>query len=238
MAPRLATRNPAALSYYTMRKAVGVLALSLPLVLALGVVVLSLLGPRHALPAPVLQRSISDYYYTPMRNYLVGSLFAIAAFLICTRGYDLRDEIAGYISGICAFGVAILPSVNPRSPGYTHLQLAIGYIHAGLAAIMFLALAYFCLFLFRQSSREGRPTRRKQHRNRIYQVCGLVIVACLGVMFVLPIDGIALWLYPINPLFTCETLALAAFGVAWLTKGEGILRDKPQNHNHAHKTPS
>ena len=233
MSPRVATRNPAALSYYTMRRAVGLLALSLPLVLAFGVIALSLLGPHHALPRPVLQRSISDYYYTSMRNYLVGSLFAIAAFLICTRGYDLRDEIAGYVSGVCAFGVALMPSVNPRSPVHTPLQVAIGYAHAGLAAIMFLALAYFCLFLFRQSSGERRPTKRKQHRNRIYKVCGLVIVACMGVMLVLPIDGVALWLYPIDPLFTCETLALAAFGIAWLTKGEGILPDKPQNHNHS-----
>lgn len=238
MPSRPATRNPAALSYYTMRRAVGILALSLPLVLAFGVIGLSLFGSRHAMPSPVLQRSISDYYYTPMRNYLVGTLFAIAAFLICTRGYDLRDEIAGYISGICAFGVAILPSVNPRSPGYTRLQLTIGYVHAALAAVMFLTLAYFCLVLFRQSSREGRPTKRKQHRNRIYSACGLVMVVCMAVMFVLPIDGVALWLYPVNPLFTCETLALAAFGIAWLTKGEGILRDKPQNHNHTHKTAS
>ncbi len=161
-----APRNPAVHSYYTMRRAVGVTALSLPFVLGFGSIVLSLVGPAHALPHPLLERSISDYYHTPMRDYLVGSLCAIAAFLACSRGYDRQDEIIGYMAGAFTFGVAFFPSFDPRSARYTLLDVEFGYIHTAFAALMFLALAYFCIFLFRRSSPEKPFTRRKLHRNQ------------------------------------------------------------------------
>ena len=219
------SRNPAVLSYYAMRRAVGMIACSLPFVLAGGGMVMGLLGPGHALPHPLVERSISDYYYSPMRNYLVGSLCAIAAFLACSRGYDVTDEILGYLAGAFAFGVALFPSVNPRSYVYTELQVRIGFVHTGFAALMFLVLAYFCIFLFRKSSPEKPFTRRKRHRNRIYGACGLTIVVCMVVMVTLTIGGIERGRRPSPVLFWCESAALIAFGVAWLTKGEGILKD-------------
>jgi hypothetical protein len=222
-------KNPAVLSYYAMRRAVGYIALSLPLTLALGAIVLAILGPSHDLPHPLLQRSISDYYYTPMRNYYVGSLCAIGAFLVCSRGYDIQDEITGYLAGAFAFGVAVFPSVDPYG-GYTALQVDIGFVHTGFAALMFLVLAYICMFLFRRSSPEKPLTRRKLHRNRLYRFCALVIVASMAAMVGLTIDSSLRAIPPSSLLFWWETLALAAFGIAWLTKGEGLLKDKPHHH--------
>jgi len=230
MPARTTTKNPAVLSYYTMRRAVGLIALILPFALACGCILYALIGPSHALPHPILQRSISDYYYTPMHDYLIGSLCAIAAFLVCSRGYDLIDEITGYLAGFFTLCVALIPPVDPRSSSYTAVQVDIGFVHSGFAALMFLSLAYFCIFLFRKSSPEKTLTRRKRDRNRIYGTCGLIIVACIIVMVSLTIRAIAESLRPSFLLFWCESLALAAFGVAWLTKGEGILRDKPQHH--------
>lgn len=229
MSARTTLKNPAVLSYYALRRTVGLIALSLPFVLAVGVILLALIGPGHALPQPVLQRSISDYYYTPMGNYLTGSLGAIAAFLICSRGYDRTDEITGYLAGAFTLGVALFPSVNPRSAEHTRLQLNIQTAHTAFAALMFLVLAYFCLFLFCKSCPEKSLTRRKLHRNTIYKVCGLVIVACILVMVSLPLKAVARRLQPIDALLYSESLALMAFGVAWLTKGEVFLRDKPQD---------
>jgi cytochrome bd-type quinol oxidase subunit 2 len=164
-----------------------------------------------------------------MGNYLVGSLCAIAAFLICSRGYDLNDEIAGYLTGTFTLGVALFPSVNPRSAEHTRLQLDVSYVHLGFATLMLFAIAYFCLFLFRKSSPERELTRRKLHRNTIYGICGLIIVVCILIMVGLTLKSVSRWLQPIDPLLCFESLALVAFGVAWLTKGEGILRDMPQD---------
>ncbi len=230
MSPHTNSKNPAVLSYYAMRRAVGITALSLPVVLALGSILLALLGPNHTLPHPLLERSISDYYYTPMHDYYVGSLWAIAAFLAFSRGYDLTDEIIGYLAGFFTVGVALFPPVNPNRYIYTTTQVDIGFIHTGFAALQFLAFAYFCIFLFRKSSPEKPFTRRKRHRNRIYGACGLVIVVCMLAMVSLTLNAIEKSHRPSFMLFWCEALALVAFGVAWLTKGEGILKDKPQNH--------
>jgi hypothetical protein len=229
---RSRSRNPATLSYHALRRAVGIIAMSLPFALASGAILLALIGPDHALPQPILQRSISDYYYTPVGNYLVGSLAVIAAFVFCSRGYDLSDEITGYLAGASTLGVAILPPVNPRG-GYTQLQVDIGFAHTGFAALMFLALAYFCLFLFRRTSPEKRLTRRKRHRNNLYAICGFTIVISMMGMVSLTLQPVTRVLQPIHPILCFESLALMAFGVAWLTKGEGFLKDRPHIHTEA-----
>ena len=61
-----------------------------------------------------------------MGNYLVGCLCIIAAFLICSRGYDLNDEITGYLAGAFTLGVALFPAPDPRSFEFTQLQVNIG----------------------------------------------------------------------------------------------------------------
>jgi hypothetical protein len=219
-----------------MRRAVGVTALSLPFVLAFGSVVLSLAGPAHALPHPLLERSISDYYHTPMRNYLVGSLFAIAAFLVCTRGYDLRDEITGYVAGGLALVVALVPSVNPHHTIHNRFHDDLGRVHLVAAALMFFVLSYFCVVLFRKTSSNAPLTRRKRHRNSVFLACGVVMIACMSMMLLLTVKRVQAVLWPTGVLFWCESLALFAFGIAWLIKGEVFLRDRPQNHvqhNHA-----
>lgn len=236
MLSRRTSKNPAVLSYYSMRRAVGLIALTLPLGLACGSIVASRLGPGDAFPHPLLQRSISDYYYTPMRDYYVGALCAIGAFLACSRGYDLLDEVTGYLAGFFAFGVAFFPSFDPRGTRYTHIDVEFGYAHTVFAALLFLMLAYVCIFLFRKSSPQKPFTRRKRNRNRLYGLCGLTLIACMIVMVSLTVRATVERRHPSPWLFWFEALALAAFGVAWLTKGEGILRDKPHNHNHANHT--
>lgn len=162
-----------------------------------------------------------------MGNVLVGSLCAIAAFLVSSRGYDLADEVTGYVAGISSFGVALIPSLNPRGGPYTQLQLQTALVHSAFAGVMFLALAYFCMVLFRKTSPGRRITRRKLHRNRIYFACGVVILLCDAGMAILAIPAVAQRFWHDRPLLMFETLALIAFGIAWLTKGNGILRDQP-----------
>lgn len=115
-----------------------------------------------------IQTSISACYYTGMRNLFVGSLCAIAMFMLCTRGYDRKDEVAGIFSALCAIGVAFFPT-SPAS-GATHRQCVIGNVHDTFAALLFLALAYFCLVLFRMSAENRVLTRNGIQRNRVYTV--------------------------------------------------------------------
>jgi hypothetical protein len=231
MLPRSTSTNPVVLSYYAMRRMVGYIALALPFALAAGYLVAILLESGH-LPHPLLERSISDYYYTPMRDYYVGSLCAIAAFLACSRGYDLHDEVTGYFAAACVIGVACCPSFNPHSGSYTPLEFQLGLIHTAFAALMYLMLSYICIFLFRKSSPAKPFTRRKRDRNRIYAACGFIMVACMMTMVGLTIHSVVEQHHPSHWLFWCEALALGAFGIAWLTKGEGFMRDTRHQPDH------
>jgi hypothetical protein len=217
--------NPVVLSYYTMRRIVGMLALALPFALAAGSILAALLITGH-LPHPLLQCSISDYYYTPMRNVYIGSLCAIAAFLAWSRGHDLHDEITGYLAGVCALGVAFFPSFNPRCIRYTPEDFAFGLIHTAFAALMYLMLAYICIFQFRKSSPQKPFTPRTRDSSLIYAASGLIMVACMVAMVSLTLLTTVERRHPSHWLFWCEALANCAFGIARLNKGEGFMRDK------------
>jgi hypothetical protein len=193
-------------SYLALRRVVGVLGVALPVVLALW---------GFALCGCIrLQPSISAYYDLRTRDALVGILFTIAWFLFTYRGYDRRDDIVGNLACVFALGVALFPNSG------TAVESA---LHSGCALALFLALAYFSLFLFTKS--RGSPTREKRIRNFIYRVCGVGILLCVALI------GLHAWalagtvVSALHPVFWLETLALWAFGVSWFIKGETLFKD-------------
>lgn len=201
------------LSYMGLRKTVGVIAIALPLVLVFG---------RWGLAGVGMESSISAYYYTGMRDVLVGSLCAIAMFLLSYKGYERQDDIAGDMACAFALGIALFPTVPAGDP--TPAQIVLGRLHAFCAGAFFLTLAYFSLVLFRKGVRH--PTPRKVLRNRVYTVCGWTIVGCvlgLGIVHLLPREAAA---HQLNPIFWLEAVGIWAFGWSWFTKGEGILSDQ------------
>jgi hypothetical protein len=193
-------------SYRTLRRVVGVLGMSLPVVLA--VWGFAVLGEMR------LQPSISDYYLLRTRDAFVGVLFTIAWFLFTYRGYDWRDNTAGNLACVFALGVALFP--NSGSNGER-------VVHVVSATALFLVLAYFSFFLFTLSA--GSPTPQKIVRNRIYRTCGGVIVVCIaGAASAAFLDVAALRAR--SPIFWLESAALWAFGVSWFVKGETVIKDK------------
>ena len=175
MAHALVSKDPASLSYYVLRKAVGIVALSLPFALALGYIVLTPVA-TGTLPEPRFLESISAYYYTCMGHFFTGALCAIAMFLMCTVGYDGEDEVTGYIASGLALAVAFFPT-TPDKPQVTRLEDALGWVHQISAAVLFLVLSYFCFFLFTRT--DGNPTPRKLKRNKVYRACGSAIVGSI-----------------------------------------------------------
>lgn len=200
------------ISYLSLRKAIGIIGLALPFALALG---------KIFFESPGIQASISGYYYTVMRDVFVGSLCAIAVFLMSYRGYERKDEVAGDLAFVFALGVALFPTTPDTSPVVT----AVGALHSLSAACLFLTLAFFALVLFRKTDPNRAPTRRKVQRNTVYTVCGYTILACIVLIAVVGLLSDDSPVKKLDPVFWLESAAVVAFGVSWLTKGEAILTD-------------
>lgn len=205
-------------AYRHLRIAIGLLALSLPFAVVLGKGLLD-----HSW---VLQGSISAYYYTHSRNYFVGALCALAVFFLSYEYRHLNqfraDNYLSNLASIAALGVAFLPTTRGGGVA-TRPEKVVGTFHYLSAIVLFLVLAVFCLFLFTRS--QGDKTPQKVLRNRVYRVCGGVIVSCLVLC------ALALWKAPDSwrAVFWLESIMVWAFALSWLVKGEfrGILADKP-----------
>ncbi len=201
-------------SFLYLRRGIGVIGLALPFVLVFGHDIVA--GRWEWRP------SISSYYYTDMRNILVGSMCAVGVVMFCYR-YDAIDNVLSSIAGLCAVAVALFPTSTLHP---SHAGRIVGIVHLVAAALLFLLFAWFCLFLFTRPDPVVGATRRKNARNRVYRVCGIVIVLAVGLGALLDSHLTSQSFRDnANPLLWCEWAAIAAFGTAWLIKGRTLLKD-------------
>lgn len=209
--------NSLVVSYLVLRKAIGILGIALPFVLAFGLLLLK---------GAEIQSSISSYYHTLMRDVFVGILCAIGVFLLSYKGYEKADDLAGDFACLMAVGVALFP-VAPEGNSDPTLAL-VGTLHYVFAALFFLTLAYFSLRLFTKTDPSVPPTRRKMQRNFVYKVCGYLILLAMALIAVVKLvaDSQGVPFKQLDPVFWLEALAVVAFGFSWLTKGEAILKDE------------
>ena len=202
------------ISYVSLRKALGWLGLLLPFILSLGALWFFDTG---------LRETVSDYYHTGMRDVFVAILFAIGVFLYCYKGYERKDDWAGNLAGLAAMCVAFFPTKPDLEP--TPRDELIGVIHLVSAAVFFITIAYISLFLFTLTDKTKAPTKRKLLRNQVYRLCGLTILASIAL-----VAAYKMWIDPtlsgLKPVFWLEAIAVMAFGVSWLVKGEALLGDQ------------
>ena len=217
MNKRLGSEESLVFSYLELRKTIGLLGIAFPFVLSIGALILFQEG---------LQSSISSYYHTDMRDVFVGILCAIGFFLLSYKGYKRCDDIAGDLGCVFAVGVALFPTTP--DDGAANGARLIGYVHFAFAALFFLTLIYFSLFLFTKTDPDKSPTKRKLQRNRVYKACGYTMSICILLIAIysfLP-DTMASHLEAYKPIYWLEALAVFAFGISWFTKGEAILKDE------------
>jgi hypothetical protein len=209
------------LSYLTIRKAIGLLGIALPVVLAVGSTISN---------CTELKDTISHYYYTTMGDLLVGLLSATAIFLITYKGYD-NDNVYTNLAGVFALGIAFLPTSNISDGSCALFTIPTNELrqtaHLFFAGAFFLVLAYISFFLFVRSSHRVTPEKRK--RNLVFRTCGIVMVAMvLGIILYywgFSDESRQQW-RQLRLVFWMESIALWAFGISWLVKGETILKDK------------
>jgi len=222
---------PEIISYYTMRRAIGILGITLPLILVAGS---SLFGGCEE-----VQSSISTYYHTNMRNIFVGFNCAVALFLFAYRGHDWRDNLAGYLGCIFVLGVAFLPCTvsTPGQPCLVPVSAQnplVGNLHNLSALLYFIILIVYALFLFPKTHMDmvtGEKMfmgRQKKKRNIVYYICGSLMSASLLLIitYMWFLDNLFPDLIHRDPVFWLESIVLLSFGVSWLTKGQLFFRDE------------
>ena len=206
------------ISYMQLRKVIGYLGMSLSLLLALG---------AYLIFDNPLERSLSAYYHTGMRDILVATLCVMGFFMYAYKGYDRRDDVVGDIACVFALCIAFFPTAIQK-PGIAVSQIeeTLSLIHGISTGVFFSALIYFCLILFTKSDSKNLSVKKKA-RNKIYRACGYIMGLCIiliGVVYILP-ESMAPTVEAYYPVFWLESLAIFAFSFSWLTKGQAILKD-------------
>ena len=211
------------ISYLALRRMIGFLAVALPIVVVAGGITQE--GFK-------IQGSISGYYYTNMRDVYVGMLSVVALFLASYRGYDPIDDVVGNMSGLFALGMLIFPtskfSGRVERVGVFLINDDIsGYFHLAFATLFFLSLSFFSLFLFtRRGPRPGPLGRDKKRRNVLYRSCGSVMILAIVGIIVYTFGYHDTAVARMNPVLLLESVALFAFGISWLVKGNTLFKDR------------
>lgn len=211
------------ISYRTLRTLIGILGMLLSAILVVGMWVLSDGNP--------VQRSISHFYHTRMGDVFVGLLTAISLFLFVYKGPEKKDHWMGNIAGILGLIVAFFPTRYdgdeipghmfnraPYNPAWTQ------EFHLYSAGLFLLVLAGFALWLFPKTHKDAPVPRgtKKFKRNIIYYTTGIIMVLCVLVLA----TGFKFFpevLATSSLTFLLESVALMAFGISWLIKGEQVI---------------
>jgi hypothetical protein len=204
-------------SYRTLRRLLGQLGLLLPFILLVG-------------NELVIKRSISHYYYSQVGIIFTGILTAFGLFLFTYRGHDkdpekkewFSDNLLTNIAGVLAVVTALVPTALGQECNacYTetlcHNSCWWGTIHLVSAAGFLVIMGGIAIFKFTL----GPNTGANLWRHPVYRIAGYTVWLSLA--------AIACYMYldsnnnaPFaNGVFYGETIALVAFGIAWLIKGK------------------
>jgi hypothetical protein len=235
-----------AISYNTMRKAIGWIGILLPFVLAIGNIVLVKLDvlnnewfiyksedcATNFVTDVILKSSISHYYYSSVGELFTGALAAVSLFLFTYNRHPKRkgeiglsDAAMTNLAAIFALGVVVFPTnydscITDNIRGFISSRNT-GIIHLLFAALFFMSLAIMSLINFRRTAVMADFGKMPSHP--IYKKCGIVMLVCIALIFIYSKfleEKHINWLDATNPVFTLETIALIAFGISWLTKGK------------------
>jgi magnesium-transporting ATPase (P-type) len=205
--------NDQIISYYTLRILIGATGVLLPLLVFFGKWISESSG--------VLEFSISDYYDNGTAgDILVGVLFVLGFFLLSYKGPEPVDNIAADVGCVAALGVALFPTTYCTSC-WVHTM------HFIFALLLFSVFIFFSIYLFRKTNPAKKMTSEKKDRNRVYLICGIIMILCIAAITfsLLVLDASVSAKYKL--VYWFESIALVSFGISWITKSESFyLKDK------------
>jgi hypothetical protein len=196
---------------HKLSTAIGWMAVFTPLTLILG----GCLGGDIC-----IGKSISSYYWSIASVIFIGLLTICGSFLIFYEGYAIKDKAKTTVVGIAMLGVVTFPCYSGSNyylfvfipPNITNI------IHGVCATITFTLLGNICLTEFTKAKREIGI--------KVFKICGYTIYASLILIPLTSIGNLREITDSFRLFFILECIILEAFGIAWLTKGKVIFREK------------
>ena len=164
--------------------------------------------------------SISQtYYFEPCITPFMIILGSAGLLLFSYKGYDKQDDIICSLAGLFGLGICIFPcaisivfDANQLVGTFQVAGNISGWIHNTCAGLFFGLLAYNSLCLFTKSG--GVMTNNKKKRNIIFRIGGIGMI--LSFLILIPVTKYG-WK---NGIWAVEAIALAFFGISWLTKAD------------------
>jgi hypothetical protein len=203
-------------SYLLMRAVIGFIGLALPVALVLGD--LALEGGR-------IKGSLSDYYYSGLRDVFVGALCVTGLFLVTYKVFEHNlENVLSLVAGLGALGVAMFCTDRPEgatmplTPLQEHLgEGPMAVVHYTSAAVFIVCLGTISLYF---GIREGKRTELVGRLSpafwrRFHFACAAGIGVAVLFIAIAETTG---WL-DTYALLIGETLATLSFGLSWLMKG-------------------
>jgi hypothetical protein len=201
-------------TYATLRIALVFVGFALPLVLSAGGIWLA---------NEPLAGSMSAYYYVgdgKLRDWFVGSLYAVGALLIIYRGYTQFENYALNLGGVFAVLVALYPMAPPVKAGAVQPGENPFSMHGLFAGAFFFCIAYVCIFQASATLSLVADRARRNRYRRIYRILGVAMVVSPAIAFVLTM----LRPFQHSLVFFVEAAGVYMFSVYWSVKSFEIHR--------------
>lgn len=182
----------ACMSYKDIHRGIAILAYLLPLVLFI---------------QNGLKQSISICYYTQSRDWFEITLGGCGVFFLFVSGYDWKEKLLMRICGLCMLLIGLCGCLSKFS-----------LVHDICAIVLFSTLGFISFWSFTRI--KGHRTLEKIKRNKIYEICGLLIWIFLISVVVFSILG--------KSIMISESLLFWSFATAWSIQGQfySSLKDK------------
>ncbi|MFI5299337.1 MAG: hypothetical protein ACHREM_14680 [Polyangiales bacterium] len=234
--------EPAVISFNTMRVLIGVIALLLPVLTTVGYRLTG--GPQG-----VWLGSISEYYYSTMRDVFVGGLSMIALFLVAYRGYNNLEDRLFNCAAALAVAIAWFPmspdlrsdavrpltscsyDVTSPSPCFDSGSFDLQFGHRAMlvhfdAFRRIHEISAGLMFVFLGVVSLFFFTKSKDPKDRLTspkRKRNLIFRVCGVIIW----GSLALHTLTLLPLLLTEWICLWAFGVSWLVKGASPWEARP-----------
>ena len=198
-------------TYLTLRYGIVAIGALLPLIVYF-------VGRFHDIP---LQDSISAYYWAsdgqgaPSRDWFVGCLFAVAAFLYLYKGFSPAENVALNLAAILAVGVAVFPMEWMCGTACGKYS-----VHGFCAVSMFACLVYVVWFRSRDTLSLIPENASRARYRHVYMITGAVMLAAPVTAFVLN----SLVGTRTSYVFFIEATGIWAFALYWWVKSSELKR--------------